>query len=191
MPEKITLENFIDQLADDKPTPGGGAAAALAGALGVALLLMTVKITLPKISKGTMERRFITTIKRLEALRRALMSLIDEDVEAYAAVVKAYKLVKTTPKQISHRQHKIQTALKAAVETPLKIAILSFEAQRLLKGVAKFISKNLSSDKETADFLIEAAIKGALANVRINLPGIKDKRFKKKIAKSLRFIKTT
>ncbi len=190
MLKKETVENFIKRVASDTPAPGGGSAAALAGALGTALFLMAVKITLAKINKGPERNRLFKAAKQLDALTKSLMLLIDKDAEAYNKAAKAFRLPKNTAKETKGRQKKIRESLRAATEAPFKTAILSLKTWEIIKKVKRLVSKNLFSDVETAGFLIGAALGGAIANVKINLAGIKDKKFQRKIAKFLRPIES-
>src|SRR5689334_12694532 len=109
-----SLGDVLDAFASNEPMPGGGSAAALAGALGVSLLLMVAG--LPKTRTGTAEERraLDESSSRLRPLRVALASLIDRDSEAYGAVVSALRLPKDSADEIAVRRRAIGEAMRTA-----------------------------------------------------------------------------
>jgi len=168
------IKDFLEEVASSAPTPGGGAVAAVTGASAAALVEMVINLTnkqsLPL--RGNLELR-TKNLTRAKTLRQKLLELADEDASAFGAVMTAFKLSKENPE----RKDEIQKAFKGAAETPLRIAKLSKEVNRLAKEILKVGNKNAASDAKTAIFLSEAATKSAIANVEINLGYIKDQKF--------------
>ena len=152
-----SIENFLEELASKKPTPGGGAAAAVAGATGASLVEMVGNLT-----KGNSEAGKIA--RKAKTLGRELLRLADEDVEAFDAVMRAYK---------SRNKEDIKDALIKAANVPSRVAKLSIELIALAKIIGKIGNKNAISDAKTALYLAEAAKKGAEENVKINLSVLK------------------
>ncbi len=189
MLRKETVENFIKKLESKEPVPGGGSAAALAGSLAAALALMTINIASPKVNSRKTKDYLRKAKKKLNSLKKSLILLVDKDAEAYGKVAGAFKLPKNTEAEMEKRREKIQKCYKIAAIIPLKSAVSSFQAKGIIKNIKNLIPGNLVSDIEVAEYLAEAALKGAVANVRINLPGIKDKKFKTKANLALRKIK--
>jgi glutamate formiminotransferase/formiminotetrahydrofolate cyclodeaminase len=149
------LDEFLDALAAPTPTPGGGSAAAASAAMSAALGAMVA--ALAKMSPAA-----------FEADRRFFAEAVNRDATAYQEVVAAYK----RPKE--ERAPWIEKALHGAAEVPLEVAERSAALKSRLEGLATSAPAKFGSDIQTAEALAQAAIHGALANVRINLEGIKD-----------------
>jgi formiminotetrahydrofolate cyclodeaminase len=131
------------------------------------------------------ENELSAAIARLTPLREGLKAAIDEDAESYNAVMKAYKEAKTA----ANGNAIIEAALKQATSVPLSVAQESKEVMDLAKKLGPITNPNMKSDLTTAIALAQAAIQGALANVEINLEGIRDESFAaetRKIAATLR-----
>jgi formiminotetrahydrofolate cyclodeaminase len=169
------IADFIKDLASDKPTPGGGAVAALSGSMAAGLVAMVCNLTIGK--KGYEKEQ--KDIKRLrdQVIKKGerLIELADEDVSAFEKVMAAYKGKGTS------KQQRIEIALKYATEVPLETAKLSMEVQKIAKVISQKGNRNAYSDAKTAVYLSEAAISSALENVKINLKYIKDKLYIKNI----------
>lgn len=175
------IEEFLEQVASNAPTPGGGAVAAVTGATAAALVEMVINLTKNDPTSSSIRG----ARERVVELRKALLNLADEDAKAFDEVMFAFKLSKDD----AGRQGKIQKAFKGAAETPLKIAKLSKEVNLLAQEVLKIGNKNAASDAKTAIYLSEAAINSAVANIEINLAYIKDEEFKAGIQKEVASLK--
>src|SRR5262245_13061883 len=114
-----TISAFVDALASPQPTPGGGTAAAVAGSMAAALLMMVAG--LPKTRGNTDAERVQLTETRaaLSSVRDRLLALADEDTEAYNRVVAAYRLPKSSDAEKAARRQAIADGMRAATETPL------------------------------------------------------------------------
>jgi formiminotetrahydrofolate cyclodeaminase len=167
-----TVRNLLDAFASSDPAPGGGSAAALAGAVGTSLLVMVAR--LPKTRQKVDEERpaLDAALERLLPIRAALARLVDADADAYAAVVAAYRLPKSTPDEGQARREAIQAALQGAIETPLHVMRHAASAATLAVEVARHGSRSAASDVTVALELLRAAVVGARANVQINLGGV-------------------
>lgn len=172
-----SLGDVLDAFASNEPMPGGGSAAALAGALGVSLLLMVAG--LPKTRTGTAEERraLDESSSRLRPLRVALASLIDRDSEAYGAVVSALRLPKDSADEIAVRRRAIGEAMRTATDTPIQTMRACRDALTEAALVARNGLKSASSDVGVAIELLRAAIRGAGLNVETNVNEISDKEF--------------
>jgi len=156
------------------PTPGGGSASALAGALGASLLAMVAGMPRPRAASEEDVDRLQGAGVRCTQLSEALTSLIDLDSEAYEGVVAAYKLPKTTEAEKAERSARIQKGLTAAIEVPLTIVQRCADAIESAVAVARFGNRNASSDVGVALELLTAGWRGARLNIEINLGSIKD-----------------
>jgi len=167
------VEPFVEQLAAPTATPGGGSAAAASGAMAAGLAFMVASMSRGKKAYLQYERELSDAIARLTPLREGLKAAIDEDAESYNAVMKAYKDAKAAP----NNEAIIENALKLATSVPLSVALESKEVMDLARKLGPITNPNMKSDLTTAIALAQAAIQGALANVEINLEGIKDTAF--------------
>jgi methenyltetrahydrofolate cyclohydrolase len=171
------LETFLDRLAGDAPTPGGGSTAALAGALGAALVSMVGSLTLGKPKYADVEAEVAAMLGQSEALRRRLTSLIDADARAFEHVTQAMRMPRDTDQARATRTDVLQDALKAAALVPLQIAGACREVMALAQQAAEMGNTNVVSDAGVAILMAEAALRSAALNVLINLKWIKDEAF--------------
>src|SRR2546430_2410493 len=121
MPDRLierTLRAFSDELSADTPVPGGGSAAAYAGAMGAALAAMVARIA----SKKESSERMRAFAAEMDGLRVDFLRFVDEDSAAYARVAEAMKLPRKTDEEKAARQELLQTALRAASRAPLEVA---------------------------------------------------------------------
>jgi formiminotetrahydrofolate cyclodeaminase len=169
-----TVERFLERLASDAPTPGGGSAAALAGALGASLLLMTCRLVRSR-NHSTEERgRLDESAGRLEAIASGLKAAVDQDTESFDAVMAAMRLPRGTEAEKRARSEAIQAATRRATEVPLGVAERAAEALAIGEEIVGAINPNALSDLGSGVALLEAAMEGAAMNVRVNLTSIKD-----------------
>lgn len=166
--------DLLDAFAAATPTPGGGSAAALAGALGAALLRMVAGM--PRTRTGAeAERTALDAVAtRLDAARAQLAGLVDEDTAAYETVMAAFKLPKATDEEKAARRAAIVEATRRATATPLSVMRAAAEALDAGRAVARDGNRNAASDVRVGLLLLETACAGAHENVAINLPGLPD-----------------
>jgi methenyltetrahydrofolate cyclohydrolase len=174
---KLTAHSVSDLLAafrSSEPTPGGGSAAALAGAVGASLLAMVAGLPKPKAATEPDVQRLAAAGARCTALAISLEALVDQDSQAYQLVVGACRMPKSTDEEKAARTAGIQKALVAATETPLEVMRRTAEALRMAPVVAELGNPNASSDVHVARELLVAGLRGARQNVDINLGSLKD-----------------
>jgi glutamate formiminotransferase/formiminotetrahydrofolate cyclodeaminase len=165
-----TLRAFTDDLSSDAPVPGGGSAAAYAGALGSALAAMVARIA----AKKSGDSWFADYVTEMDNLRADFLRLVDDDSAAYGGVAHAMKLPKSNDDEKRERTERIQAALLAASRVPLEVAKTS---RRLLDACERGIAKSTpatASDIGVGALMAEAALRGASLNVMINLASVKD-----------------
>ena len=180
-----SIAAFLDALAGPDPTPGGGTAAAVGGAIGVSLLMMVAG--LPKTRGNTDAERVQLgeTRASLVSVRDRLLVLADTDTEAYNTVTAAYRLPKSTAKETAARKQAVERAMQAATDAPLDTLRAVADAMAHARIVAELGNPSASSDVRVALELLEAAGAGAAANVEINLTALKDDVFRKASASSM------
>lgn len=168
--ESRTLDGWIEELAGATPVPGGGSAVALAGALGGALVAMVARLTVGRKAYAAVEQRVAEILAQAEALRGQLRRLVDEDARAYAQVSLAARLPRGDPT----RRARVDAALVGAAETPLTMARAAVRLIGLAREIAEIGNKNARSDAKVAAWLAEAALAGALENVRVNVAALSE-----------------
>ena len=169
-----SMQDFLDELAGKAPTPGGGSAAAVMGAMGAALVSMVAHFTVGKKGYEAVEAEAAGLLQQAEALRRQLMDMVRADVDAFNQVMAAYGLARDTDARKAARSEAIQTALKQATDVPLACARLCAEVIRLTRPIAAIGNKNVISDAGVAVVAAEAALRSAALNVYVNIGAIKD-----------------
>jgi glutamate formiminotransferase/formiminotetrahydrofolate cyclodeaminase len=181
----LPISAFADALASAEPTPGGGTAAAVAGAMGTALLMMVAGL---KKTRGNNDQERATLSEARAALtsvKDRLLALADTDAESYDKVVKALRLPKASDADKQARSRAIQAGTRAATEAPLDILRTIVEGSAYAQRVAQFGNPNAASDVRVAIELLEAAAAGAAANVETNLVSLDDEAYRKATASTI------
>lgn len=171
------IDEFLDDLASRAPTPGGGSAAAIMGAMGAALVSMVCNLTIGKKDYESVEGDIKSALADAERLRSELADMVRSDVEAFDQVMGAYRLPKDSGEQKQARTAAIQQALKAATDVPMACARLCGEVIRLSRIVADKGNRNVVSDAGVAVMAAYGALKGAALNVYTNTGSIRDESF--------------
>jgi glutamate formiminotransferase/formiminotetrahydrofolate cyclodeaminase len=160
---------FLNALADGAPTPGGGSAAAYAGAMGAALVAMVARLTLGKKKYAEVQERMLSILDEAEVLRKKLTAAVEEDAAAFERVMSAFRLPKDTEEQMAARAETIHKATRHAADVPLETARLSVCVMELACQVAQIGNPNAITDAGTGAAMAQAALTGAGYNVRINI----------------------
>lgn len=177
---------FVEALAAETPTPGGGSASALAGALAAALGEMVCRLTVRRASYAAHHKTVTEHLARLTSLRERLLENIDRDARSYEAVLAAFKLPKSSEAERAARGRAVEAASKAAATVPLETAELAAETARLVEALRNITIPHAASDVGVALRLAEAARAGAVENVRANLlPSIQDREWISRIEAKL------
>lgn len=179
------VQEFLEELAGPSATPGGGSAAALAGAMGAALVSMVCNVTVGKKGFADVEDELRGALEEAQALRQRLTDLANADSQAFDQVMAAYRLPKETEEEKIARQTAIQRALQGATQVPLETAKACTTVLKLANQVIDKINPNALSDVGAAALLAEAGLRGAQLNVAINLAGVKDTDFVQEKQKDL------
>lgn len=180
-----SVDGYLRDLASSLPAPGGGSAAALAGALGAALAAMVANFTKGKEQFAAVQREVRDILQALDDLREELLELVDQDVQVYERVSAAYKMPRESEQQQQRRQQAIQYACKKAAGVPKAIAEACDRAIELSAQLCDIGNPNLISDVGCAVRLAAAARHCAWLNVAINLSFIEDEAFHAKMNEAL------
>ena len=165
---KSSCEGFLESLASKAPVPGGGGAAALVGAAGVALGNMVGNLTVGKKKYAAVEADLRALNARAEALRRRLEALVQADAEAFLPLAAAYGLPKETPEQQAHKAAVLEQALDGACAVPLETMEACCEGIALAQEYAAKGSALAVSDAGCAALFCKAALQASALNVAIN-----------------------
>ena len=182
------INNFLDELASNSPTPGGGSVAALTGALGAGLISMVGNLTIGKKKYEDVEEDIKKIISSSEKLRYELSQLLEEDVKVFNNFMATYKMPKETEDEKKIRTEKIQESLIEAAKVPLKVAYKCLDILTLSQQVAEKGNINVVSDAGVAALMADAALESAILNVKINLRMIKDEKVRTELSSSIKEI---
>jgi formiminotetrahydrofolate cyclodeaminase len=171
------LETFLDELAGSAPTPGGGSAAAIIGAMGAALISMVCNVTIGKKGQEAVEAELKSVRDDSEKLRMRLTAMVAEDIAAFDGLMAAYRLPKATEEEKSRRAAAIQLGLRAATDTPLACARACAEVVALSRRAGEKGYAGVISDAGVGVLAANTALRSAALNVYINVPSLKDRAF--------------
>jgi methenyltetrahydrofolate cyclohydrolase len=172
-----SIDEFLDRLASGDPTPGGGSAAAIIGAMGAALVSMVCNVSFGKKGYEAAEPELRAILAKSEALRTRLSGMVAEDVAAFDGLMATYKLPKSTDEEKARRADAIQASLKRATDVPIACARACAEVVDLARHATRLGYKHVISDAGVGVAAADAALKSAALNVFINAPSLKDRCF--------------
>jgi glutamate formiminotransferase/formiminotetrahydrofolate cyclodeaminase len=177
---------FADALSSANPTPGGGCAAALAAAHGAALAAMGAALAFAKSSDPAQSSQLEQLGAHAQALKATLLAAVDQDAQAFDAVLAARRLPKRSEAERAARERAIEAANRDATRVPLQVVQAAGELLELLGPALAAVPSSAVSDLGVALQLARAAVEGAALNVRINLPGLADANERRQIESELR-----
>jgi len=185
-----SLRGFIEEVAARSSAPGGGSVSAALAAMGAGLGAMVAKLTYGVRKFEDLDAEMRRIIPPLHELSRALIPMIDADTDAFKEYMEGLRMPKETAKQKAARRTKMQKGLKTAIQVPLKTMQLGDQAWDAMCGVARCGNIASKSDVQVGARALETGIWGAYQNVLINVAGIEDKAFKRKVLKQAELIAT-
>jgi methenyltetrahydrofolate cyclohydrolase len=171
------IESFLEALASQSATPGGGSAAAIIGAMGAALVSMVCHLTIGKKKYVEVEGEMKDVLAKAEMLRKELIGMIEDDVKAFDAVMGAYGMPKDTDADKAKRDRAIQAALKQATDVPMACARAARQVIDIAAAAADNGNLNVISDAGVGVLAGYAALRSAALNVFTNARMITDKTF--------------
>lgn len=172
-----SIQTFLDDLASQSATPGGGSAAALMGAQGAALVSMVCRLTIGKPKFAEVETDMRAVLEKSEQLRVQLTGLIQADIDVFNQLMSKYALPKDSEEAKAARSAAIQEVLKQATEVPLQCAQTCLEVIHLSEIVANKGNPGVVSDAGAGVMAAYGGLKTAALNVYINTGSLKDKTF--------------
>jgi glutamate formiminotransferase/formiminotetrahydrofolate cyclodeaminase len=168
---------FLEAVAAPNPTPGGGSVAAFAGAMAASLGQMVAGLSRKKKSQWAVVDKLSEALDNMRRAAEELTAAIDRDADSYDDVMLAFKLPHGDAAETKWREEAIQIATRAAAEVPLEVADRTVALFERLGQLAAIAAASMKSDLDVARWMAAAGAKGALANVEINLDGIKDSEY--------------
>jgi len=177
--------DFLDVLSSKAPVPGGGGAAALGGAIGMALSNMVGNLTVGKKKFADVEEEVKELLEKGYQVIEDLKILIDKDAEVFEPLSKAYGLPKETEEQLAHKEKIMEECSKVACSVPLEIMRKSYEGIKIHERMAQIGTKLAISDVGCGVVFLKAALQSGQLNVIINLGAIKDQSFIDAIKKEM------
>ena len=185
-----SMKQFIQKLASGEPTPGGGSAAAFGGAMAASLSEMVCNLTKGKEGYEAVQEEVVKEREKLASLRERLMDIVDEDAGAFDKVMEAFRMPKGSEDERTRRATAIQEAFRLAASVPMETAEKCMEVMEHSVVVAEIGNKNSITDAGSSALLAHASLNAALLNVRINLSGIRDEKFRTEMEKKVEMLET-
>ena len=173
-----SIDAFLNRLSSSAPTPGGGGAGALSGAIGCALGRMVAALTIGRKKYASSEEDMLRTEEVLSGLQERVLLLSDRDEEAFNAFMEALKLPKETEEEKAVRKEAVRLALAEATEVPLQVMESARLALLAVVPAAEKGNRNAVSDAGAAANMLLSALETGAENVRINLVSQKDEEMK-------------
>lgn len=178
-------DDFLEALASDSPTPGGGSAAAYSGAMAAALAAMVARLTIGKKKYAAVEAQMKEILAQAERLRGELSQAVEEDATAFDRVMAAFKLPRETAAEQEARDLAIETATQQAALVPLKVAQNAVMVLALAERLAALGNLNAITDAGSSAALARASLAAAALNVRTNLANLHERAFLDKTGEQL------
>lgn len=192
MLQDLTVKDFIDELGSNSPAPGGGSVSALSASIASTLVTMVLNLTIGK--KEYMEYEdfikdeIVKSLNHGENYKKEFLDIMEKDTSAFLSLMDAFRMPKNTEEEIQIRKEKIQKGNNEALEIPFEVSQKAYKLYNYIDIAAEYGNKNALSDTGVAALLVEAAVEGALLNVKINILGLKDEDRKKELTEKCEII---
>ncbi len=173
----MSLSSFVWETSSESPAPGGGSVSAAMGAMGAALGVMVANLSSHKRGWDDRWEEFASRAERGVQIQKRLLELVDEDTNAYNAILKAFEMPKGNDEEKAARAAAVEEATKYASMVPLTVMEESFKAFELLAEMIRKGNPNSVTDAAVGVLATRACIRGAFLNVQINVKGLKDRSF--------------
>jgi glutamate formiminotransferase/formiminotetrahydrofolate cyclodeaminase len=177
----MDLRAFMDETASESPAPGGGSVSSYMGALGTALGTMVANLSSHKKGWDDRWKEFSDWAEKGKAIQNKLISLVDEDTDAFNRLMEAYRLPKNTGEEKKVRTEAVSTATKNAIMVPFRVMETAFSAFPLISEMVEKGNPSSVTDAGVGALALRSCIRGAFLNVKINAAGLDDKAFVKEI----------
>ncbi|MFT5165007.1 MAG: glutamate formiminotransferase/formiminotetrahydrofolate cyclodeaminase [Saprospiraceae bacterium] len=177
---KMNLKEFANETASESMAPGGGSISAYVGSLGISLATMVANLSSHKRGWDDRWEEFSDWAAKGQAIKDALLKMVDEDTDAFNKIIDAFRLPNTTEEEKTVRKSAVQVATKNAIVVPFKVMELSLQSFETIKAMVEIGSPNSVTDAGVGALCARAAIRGAFLNVKVNSADLEDKDFVEK-----------
>lgn len=171
----LTVKDFTHKLGSGDPTPGGGGAAALSGALGIALTKMVAEFTVGKKKYAEFEEEVQALNKRYEELMNEFLAGIDADKDGFTQMADVFAMPNKTDEEKAARREALQKSLVEAMKPPFSVLELSVDALKVTEKAIGKTNTNVASDIGCAAVCLKSALEGGWINVLVNVTSLKNK----------------
>lgn len=186
---RMDLRAFADETASESPAPGGGSIAAYAGSLGAALGTMVANLSAGKRGWEDQVASFSTWAVQGQEIKETLLKLVDEDTQAFNAIMNAFGLPKNTEEEKAARTAAIEAATKYACEVPYRVMQTAASAIGLLGAMIEKGNPNSITDAGVGVLCMKTAVHGACFNVLVNAKGLKDNAYAEQISRDAKALR--
>ena len=173
----LTVAGFTHETASESPAPGGGSIAAAIGALGAALATMVANLSAHKRGWDDRWEEFSDWAEKGKRFQEELLSLVDEDTQAFNKVMDVFAMPMESEDQKAERTRAMQEATRYAMDVPFRVMQRSFNAMEVIKAMAESGNPSSASDAGVGALCARTAVIGAYLNIKTNAVGLTDKQF--------------
>ena len=173
----LTVKGFVEETASESPAPGGGSISATMGAMGAALATMVANLSSHKRGWDDRWQEFSDWAEKGKAFHDKLLRLIDEDTDAFDALMACFAMPKGSEEEKSARSVAIQAATKHAIEIPLEVMQTAFDSMEVIHAMVEIGNPNSVTDAAVGALAARSAVLGAHLNVKINCGSVEDESF--------------
>lgn len=175
------LKEFAEETASESPAPGGGSISAYAGSLGAALSTMVANLSANKRGWDDRWEEFSNWADKGQTFQAKLLALVDADTAAFNGIMDAYGMPKASDSQKAARSAAIQAATKHAIEIPMQVAEIAYEAMVVAEAMAQIGNPNSITDSGVGAMCLRSAVMGAVLNARVNAGDLEDSEYVDKV----------
>jgi glutamate formiminotransferase/formiminotetrahydrofolate cyclodeaminase len=179
----LSLERFVEETASESPAPGGGSVAAAVGALAAALGTMVANLSSHRRGWEARWQEFSDWAEKGKSAHAELVRLVDDDTQAFNALMEAFGLPKGGEAEARARQSEIQEATRGAIDVPLRVMEVALGTMEVIEAMARDGMESSVSDAGVGALCARAAVRGAALNVRINARSLADKELASSLVK--------
>lgn len=182
---EMTMQAWLDALARPAPTPAGGSAAAVAGAMAAALVMLACDVTLARRPPAGRAARLNAARQAAAARRQELLALAAADAYAFEQLMAARRLPKIAPEEAALRQAAIAAAQPAVIEIPCQTALASAAVARLAEDTLADVTPSVRGDLVAATLLAEACLRANQVNLTLNLASVSDRQLAAQVERQM------
>jgi len=178
---QMSLTAFSNETASESPAPGGGSISAYVGSLGAALSTMVANLSSHKRGWDDRWEEFSADAEKGQSIKDRLNHLVDEDTQAFNAIITAFRMPKSNAQEKEARAAAIEAATKFAIEVPYQILKTSMEIFPLAMDMVERGNPNSVTDAGVGALCARTAAHGAFMNMKVNAADLKDQHYATKV----------